>query len=387
MTDSASPLRVAHIVYSFGLGGSETVAREVAVQLAERGHRNMVVALEHDGPLAEEFRAMGIAAHAVERADKGMVQSMLDVWRLVRTFRPDVLHTHHMYMLFYTVPAAVLTRTPIVHTEHEFWSLDTRKGRLFMPVLGRFCRWITAVNEETRRFMQDALGLQRGKLVTVLNGVDVQRFAPQSNGTGPELNRADMGLEADARVAVIVARLEPVKNHSMLLHAWRQVLDAEPRARLVVVGAGSMHDALRQEAERLNLGKAVLFTGPRRDVPALLRLADVAVLSSHDEGLPMCLLEAMATELPVVATDVGGVSGVVRNGENGLLVAPDDPAAFAAAVLELFQDTAAARRMGREGRAGVLGRYDLGAAVDRYLALYRDERAADAAQESEVRHA
>lgn len=361
----ARSLRIMHVVYSFGIGGSETVAREVAMRLGDRGHTNMVVALEHDGPLSDEFRSKGIPAHAVNRAEISMLGAMFRVFQLVRKFRPDVLHTHHMYMLFYTVPASLLTRTPIIHTEHEFWSLDTPKGRLFMPVLGMFCRWITAVNEETRLFMARGLKLQKRKLVTVPNGIDLTRFASAS-----VLQRSDFGLNANDCVAVIVARLEPVKNHSMLLRAWRIVVDSVPGAKLLVIGAGSLGDTLRDESTALGLSERVNFLGPRRDVHAILPLADVAVLTSHDEGLPLSLLEAMAAGLPVVSTNVGGVPEVVRDGVNGILVQGEDPQVFAKAVIRVFNDLSSARNMGKDGRKLVERTYDLDVAVGRYLELY-----------------
>lgn len=362
----ASPLRILHVVYSFGIGGSETVAREVALRLGEQGHANMVVALEHDGPLSGEFRSAGIAAHALNRGEGSMLGAMYRLFRLVREFRPHALHTHHMYMLFHAVPAAVLTRTPIVHTEHEFWSLDTAKGRLLMPFLARFCRWITAVNDETRQFMEQRLDLSGKLLVTVRNGIDIKRFS----GTGT-LRRADMGLGSDDRVAVIVARLEPVKNHHMLLRAWQQVVREVAGAKLLVAGTGSLAEALRDDAAALGLADSVHFLGPRRDVHEILPLADMAVLSSCDEGLPLFLLEAMAAGLPVVSTRVGGVPRLISEGENGHMVDEGDEQALAQAVAGLLNDPSRASRMGAAGRRRVEAAYDLDAAVGRYLDLYR----------------
>jgi len=366
-SDFIRPMKILHVVYSFGIGGSESVAREVAMCLQERGHVNMVVALEHDGPLSGEFRDRGIAAHSVGRAGKSMLRAMRDMIGVCKEFRPDVIHTHHMYMLFHTVPAAVRVRAPIVHTEHEFWSLDTRKGRLLMPLLGRFCGRITAVNDDTGRFMVDELRLREDKLATVFNGIDLRRF----NGSSI-LSRRSLGLSPGDKVAVVVARLEQVKNHDMLLHAWQRVCRAVPQARLLVIGEGSQSDILKLRNAELGLNGKVIFLGPRRDVHDILPLADVAVLSSRDEGLPMCLLEAMAVGLPVVSTDVGGVGRLVKEGEHGRLVPDDDDEAFARAVVDLFGDGERARAMGRAGLSLVKGMYDLETSVDRYQEMYAE---------------
>lgn len=360
-----SIMKILHVIYSFGIGGSESVAREVALNLQARSHENLVVALEHDGPLSAEFREHGIGTVVVDRANKSTTQAMKEVARACGEFQPDVIHTHHFYMLFYAMWGAVRHRVPVVHTEHEFWSLNTLKGKLFLPWLGRMCGRVTAVNEDTRAFMADRLHLPERKLVTVLNGIDLRRFNPQTS-----LRRADLGLADNDKVGIIVARLEPVKNHAMLIRAWQRVVEEVGEAKLLIVGEGSLGEPLKAQAESAGLKDNVLFLGPRRDVDELLPLADISLLSSLDEGLPMCLLEAMACELPVVATSVGGVPKLVVDGEHGRLVPSDDHDAMAGAVVGLFRDGAGCEAMGRNGHAAVEGTYDLESSVDRYEEMY-----------------
>lgn len=358
-------LRIMHLLYSLDIGGSETVGSEIARYMQSNGHSNMVVALEHDGVLSAELNARGIETRAIERADKGMFESMKDVWDLVSEFRPDVIHTHHMYTLFYTVAGAFRFRVPIVHTEHEFWTLDTRNGRLYMPFLGRFCGVITAVNDSTRHFMRDSLKLQQNKLVTVLNGIDLNRYNSQTS-----LERRDIGLEAGDKVASIVARLDKVKNHEMLLRAWSLVTEKVPVAKLVIVGEGDQEPLLKKQVQESGLGESVIFLGPRRDVADILPLLDVAVLSSSEEGLPMTLLEAMASELPVVATAVGGVPQLVRDRVNGLLCGNGDESGMAEALVKIFSSKSTACDMGQAGLQLVRERYSLDYSAGCYERMY-----------------
>lgn len=365
--NSNRPLKILHVVYSFGIGGSESVAREVALILQERGHKNMVVALDHDGPLSAEFRRHGIAIYSVNKVNKTILGAMGEITDVCREFQPDVIHTHHMYTLFYTVFGAFRAGAPIVHTEHEFWSLDTLKGKLLMPFMGCFCGKITAVNDDTKQFMADVLRLQKRKLETVLNGIDLRRF----NGNSA-LSREDLGLKPEHKVAGIVARLEPVKNHAMLLRAWKRIAERLSEAMLLIVGEGSLEHELKAQVETLGIKGHVRFLGPRRDVHDLLPLMDVAVLTSINEGLPMFLLEAMAVGLPVAAAAVGGVPKLIRDGEHGRLVGNDDDAALAEAVVAMFANPDLLKEMGRTNMALVKGRYDLEASVDRYFEMYCD---------------
>ncbi len=358
-------LRIMHVLYSLDIGGSETVGSEIAKYMQSNGHSNMVVALEHDGVLSAELRALGIETRAVNRAGKGMFEAMKDVWDIISEFKPEVIHTHHMYTLFYTVAGAFRFRVPIVHTEHEFWTLDTRNGKLYMPFLGRFCGAITAVNDSTRDFMRDSLKLQPRKLVTVLNGIDLKRYNARTS-----LARSDIGLKDSDKVAGIVARLDKVKNHEMLIRAWTIVVKEAPEAMLVVVGEGEEEKFLKGLVKELNLDGRVVFLGPRRDVSDILPLLDVAVLSSREEGLPMTLLEAMASELPVVATAVGGVPQLVKDGSNGLLCESGDESGMAAAIVEIFNSGKNAREMGMAGLRLVREKYSLDSSAGYYESMY-----------------
>ena len=358
-------LRIMHVLYSLAIGGSETVGSEIAKHMQSNGHTNMVVALEHDGPLSSELQTFGIETRVVDRSNKGMFEAMKDIWKIVAEFKPDVLHTHHMYTLFYTVAAGTRFRVPIVHTEHEFWTLDTRNGKLYMPFLGRFCGVITAVNESTRLFMQDSLKLQCKKLTTVPNGIDLKRFNSETS-----LTRADLGVEEGDKLAGIVARLDKVKNHSLLIRAWAEVLKHVSEAKLLIIGEGGEAADLKNQMQAAGLQGKIIFLGPRRDVSEILPLLDVAVLSSHEEGLPMTLLEAMASELPIVATSVGGVPQLIEDRGNGLLVADDDELGMARALVEIFSSKSFSRKLGQAGLHLVLNKYSLDYSAGCYEDIY-----------------
>ncbi|MEO6666924.1 MAG: glycosyltransferase, partial [Nitrospiria bacterium] len=160
-----------------------------------------------------------------------------------------------------------------------------------------------------------------------------------------------LGLPQDAYVFGSVGRLEPPKGHVYLIRAFARVIKMNARARLVLVGDGSLAKPLQEEAAHLGLVERVVFTGSRRDVPYLLRAMDLFVFPSLWEGQGLALVEAMASGLPVVASRVGGVSEVVSDGCTGQLVPPGSPEALAEAMLAVMASPARARAMGAAGRA------------------------------------
>lgn len=355
--------RILQVVYCFGIGGSESVARDIALNMTD-GCTHGVAALEYDGPLRRTLEERNVRTFVINRQPEERISPMFRLWKAMRQFRPDILHTHHLYELFYAWPGALLSRARIVHTEHEYFSLMTSKACFRLRQLSRFCSAVTGVNEETSSFLRAKVGIPAHKVHTVVNGIDLRRFQQA------RLAKKELGMSDDDLVAGIVARLHPVKDHAMLLDTFRFVVDQEPRAKLLIIGDGAERHNLEQQAEQLGLGGHVRFLGARSDVPDILQCLDVFVLSSKEEGLPLCILEAMAAAKPVIATNVGGIPTVVRPDDNGMLVVSGDSRAMANALLCLFNDNERRVRLGMNGRRLVEQRYDLKQSIAAYHSLY-----------------
>ena len=289
---------------------------------------------------------------------------MLRLWKAFRAFRPDVVHTHHLYELFYAWPGALLCGARIIHTEHEFHSLQDGRARRRLRRLSAVCHGVTAVNEDTAAYLRDGVGIHGRKVVTIGNGIEVDRFQ------GCRDVRASLGIDPSCPVVGMVARLEAPKNHPLLLRAFRRVMGQFPEARLLLVGDGSRREELEGLAMSLGIRDRTLFVGARRDIPELLASMDVVALISDREGLPMAILEAMAAGHPVVATDVGGIGTVVRQHETGLLVPAGDEAGLTASLAGLIGDRDLARRMGENGRALIKERHAFNRVIAQYLSLY-----------------
>ena len=363
----AQELSVVEVVHSLGLGGSEILGKDLAVALSrEFGYRCAICAVDKGGILSDELAAVGIPTFVAKGAGTGVAGGMLNLARFLMKFRPAVVHTHHLNQLFYAVLGARLSGARIIHTEHEFYSLQGPKQNRIFRVLSRFCHRITTVGDEVTSYLHREMVIPESKLVTIPNGIDLSYYHRDYS-----LPREALGIGRDEIVIGIVARLEPVKGHDVLLRAFRQVMAHHPACRLLIVGGGSLRDSLEDEARRAGITAQVTFTGPRRDIPALLSLMDIFVLSSHEEGLPISLLEGMAAALPVIATSVGSIPEVVGEGKNGFLTPPGSVDGLAAALNRLVADPVQRRGFGAAGREIIENRFNFRHSLEAYHRIFQ----------------
>jgi glycosyltransferase involved in cell wall biosynthesis len=368
---------VAHVLSSLRIGGQERVALDLAGGQVEAGHRALVVSLAEppDGPLGDAFQRRGVAVHRVaKRTTAGLdVTLPLRLWALFRRERVALVHTHNRMPLIYGAAAGKLAGAAVVHTRHgpgrgsrrELWM---RRGA------GRLLDAYVAVSPELRELARALGDCAPGKLVVIENGIDLERFGAAAGGEARRAARAALGVGDGAWVVGSVGRLVPEKDFPLLVRAAAPLLG--PDARLVIVGDGAEAGAVRAEAAARGVAPFVVLPGARDDVPRYLAALDAFVLSSRVEGLPLAALEAMAAGLPVVATAVGGLPGLISDGVTGFLVPPGDEEALRRRLVALRGDPAAARAAGERGRAHVRAHHSREAMVQRYLALYDDVRGA-----------
>lgn len=359
------PRKVLHVLHSLEVGGSEAFALKIATHLDPARFRSTVCGLDRGGALEPELDRLGIDRLTMNRGPGVRPGVMWDFRRLVRRGGFDVVHTHHFSPLLHAGPAARLAGARLIHTEHSVEHFGRRRRRAALRMLARWCDKVLAVGERVAQVLCEDVGLPARKVEIVLAGVDVSSYAEDRGAA-----RAALGIGEAERVATIIARLHPVKNHPLLLKAFAEVARKLGCARLLVVGEGREEGLIRREVERLGLVERVRLLGTRRDVPRILAATDVFVLSSDSEGLPLAVLEAMAAARPVVATAVGDVPRVVRDGQDGLLVGPGDVAALAGALFELLSDTERAGRLGSSAREQVVREYSLRTMIEKHQALY-----------------
>jgi glycosyltransferase involved in cell wall biosynthesis len=243
----------------------------------------------------------------------------------------------------------------ILETPHlsERWRQGWFKSRFVVDrFAGRFVDHYIAVSEANARYLSEEKGLPRRKIVVIHNGCDLTRFAPSHKS--PSGLKATLGFHEADPVLVITARLELQKGHCVLLHSLQTVHREFPQVRLVCLGEGCLRTELESQVHDLGLEESVRFLGYQSNVVDWVGLADLTVLPSFWEGLPLAAIESLAVGCPVVATAVDGTPEVVIDGKTGLTVPPDDAERLAGAICRLLREPGLRKRMGEEGRRWVI---------------------------------
>ncbi|HYG80838.1 MAG TPA: glycosyltransferase [Pyrinomonadaceae bacterium] len=364
---------VLQLINSFHQGGSERQAVQLARLLSESGrYRVRVACLDGGGPLRAEVERLGLGQIREYRLTSFYDRNMARQLRLcaadLRAGRVEVVHTHDFYTNVFGVLAATLARVPVrVSSRRETGGMRSPAQKRVERLMYRLSRAVVANSEAVRRQLA-AEGVRESKIVTVYNGMDLTRVAPRM---GPEEALSFFNLPRGRSFVTVVANLRhDVKDHPTFLRAARRVSAEVPEAAFVLAGEGELTERMRALATELGLEKDVFFVGRCTEVADLLAVSDVCVLSSRAEGFSNSILEYMAAGRPVVATDVGGASEAVVEGETGYLVGAGDDERMAARIVALLRDRERARRMGRRGREVVEQKFSCAAQLERTLALY-----------------
>jgi glycosyltransferase involved in cell wall biosynthesis len=357
--------RVVHYVDSDFFGGSEEAALHLIASL-DRARWEPVL-LHHPGAgvarLVEGASRLGVRTRAVPRPDRARrMAGLAGLRQALRTERPAIFHAHLSWPLAckYGVLAAWLARVPaVVATAQLYLEVGSHAEQRLMTMA---LRRIIAVSNEVRARYARELRVPARKLAVVPNGIEVP----------PAVRRPDPALRAELvrgrpdYVVLTPARLHEQKGHAYLLAAAARV----PEATFVLAGDGPLRAELERLAAELNVADRCVFLGYRSDVSDLLAAADVFVLPSLFEGLPVSVLEAMAAERAVVATAIGGTDEAVTHEVTGLLVPPRDPAALAAAIRRLQADPQLAGRLAAAGRERVQREFSSAATARNVMRIY-----------------
>jgi glycosyltransferase involved in cell wall biosynthesis len=381
-------LRVLYLIDSLVPSGAERSLAALAPAYADRGVELHVAYLQERAGLQEELRAAG--AEAVSLAGPGGRLGWIGrARRAIRSRRPDLVHTTLAEADLAGRIAGRLSSVPVVsslvnlqHAPEQFADPSVapwkrRAARLADRITARSVVRFHAITEYIADTMSGILRIPRDRIDVVPRGRPAEGLGSRTPDRRAQA-RASLGLDDQAPLLVSVARQDRQKGLDVLLRALPAVAARFPRARLALVGRdGGMTPELHAIVDRLGLGEPVMFLGLRDDVPELLCAADVFVFPSRWEGLGSVLLEAMALEAPIVATDIPPIrEAVAGDGAVASLVPVEDEAALAGAVVETLGDRAGSAERAAAGRRRFLERFTISPVADGMVAFYRRALAA-----------
>lgn len=360
------PLRVMFANTSMAVGGAETLLVNLVRGMNRSGFQPEICCLKENGPLGDML-AREIPVHGQ------LISTKYDprVWRrlrkLVRERAIDAMVTVGAGdKMFWGRLAAWRERVPVILSALHSTGWPDEIGSLNRCLTGITDGFIAVADGHARHLIEQER-FPAGKVHIIPNGVDVERFRPSA--VKRHAIRSELGLQHDAPVVGIVAALREEKNHSLFVHAAKRIRDEVPGARFLIVGEGPCRRQIEMEVAAAGLENQVLMLGSRNDVPDLLAALDVFVLSSHMEANPVSILEAMATEIPVVAPRVGSIPETVRDDYTGYLVRPGADHALAGPCVRLLTQRELARRFGQRARRIVTQRWSLRHMVQAYERL------------------
>lgn len=367
----ADRIRVLELLASGTGGGAQEHVRTLVNALPANRYQVSVAALS-DGRALRQIKGDGLTTHLLSAAsDDQAIEALIE---LLERERPQVVHAH-MFRAELIAARAIARqdragrpRPRLLATIHSS-RVRSAADQAALIELDSYFDGLIAVSEAMVVKLA-AEGRDQVPVELIYNGIDLARFGPRPALEQARL-RADLGYQESDRLVGAVGRLEPEKGHEVLLAAWPAITARHREARLLLIGEGSARAAL--EAQTASLGapaQTVRFLGWRADVAALTGILEVAVLPSHREALGLAVIEALASGRPMVASAVGGVPELIKDGQTGLLVPPGDSHTLAAAVIALLDDPGYAASLGITGQRLVHERFCLQLMVRRLSRLY-----------------
>lgn len=365
----SSSRTIVLLLTSLCYGGAETQVFNVARILKGRGWDVHVISLCAPQAYADELAEAGVRYYSLEM-QKGFPdpRALLKLCRLMRTIRPRVVHSHMIHANIMARVARSLCHIPaLVCTAHSLYEGGTLR-QLAYRFTDPLCDLTTNVCQAGVDRSIRIRTVPAHKVLYVPNGIDTARFSEQ------KFNRTEMRVKmglAEQFVWLAVGRFEAAKDYENMLRSFKMVRQDSANALLLIAGDGPLKEAAMATAASSLPAGSVHFLGIRKDIPELMHAADAYVMSSAWEGTPLVLLEAASSGLPIVATDVGGNSSVVLDGESGYLVPPRTPDELAARMLSVMSLPAEARSgMGRVGRLHIEQNFSLDRVVDLWEQIY-----------------
>lgn len=333
-------MKVLQVMPEFGVAGAETMCKDLSLELKKLGVDVVVVSLyDYHSSLTEQLESAGVKVIYLGKKRGFDLRMKGRLYKVFKEEKPDAIHMHR-HLMQYAVPAAKKAKIKnLFYTVHSIASNENNKIALYLNKIyfKRYGVCPVALSGIVQESVIAQYGLKKGRIPIVFNGVNLTKCTPKT----------DYSLKGKFTI-IHVGRFCDVKNHTMLLTAFLKFNRQIPNSRLVLVGDGEGRSAAEAFVAKNGLTESVEFAGLQANVFPYLAKADIFTLPSKCEGMPLTIIEAMGTGLPIVATKVGGTAALVDNGVEGILT-PVDSDELADAFVTLAKDSAVREKYGKNG--------------------------------------
>ncbi|MCW8909310.1 MAG: glycosyltransferase family 4 protein, partial [Gammaproteobacteria bacterium] len=330
-------IKLMQITHDLAIGGLQQVVVNICRMIDKDKFDVTVLCLRDKGEFETEIEKLGIKVILVPQKENGADYfSFMKVAKIIKQENIEIIHTHNTQpFIDGTIGALISGVRTVIHTDHAREFPDKRRYMFAEWLMSHFAYKVVGVSEHTSRNLNKYERIAKNKIVTIPNGIEESIYDIDIDVMK---KKHEIGILRDGPVIGLGVRLSRQKGITYLLQAMPSIIAKFPDVTLVIAGKGDYEERLRNEANDLGINENIIFIGARLDMQEILKVLDLYVLPSLFEGLPMVLLEAMASGCPIVATDVGGNSQAITHGENGSLVESENPEGLAKEVVKLLGD-------------------------------------------------
>lgn len=374
---TAQPPLIVHVIYSLGAGGLENGLVNIINRIPEKQYRHAIICLTESGSFEDRIKNPATRIFSLHATPGHSFRLYWKLWKIMRQLKPSIVHTRNLSALEAQIPAFFLMKgVKTVHGVHgrDVFDLEgkSRKYNLLRKVIRPLVGRYITVSLDLKNWLVKTIGVNQKAVIQIYNGVDQSFFKPGTVSL-PDIEKT-VFLPKKPVVIGTVGRLAAVKDQATLIRAFNIALETLPlgkqHMRLLITGDGPLRVQLEALINELGIGEFVCMTGDRNDIADILRLLDVFVLPSLGEGISNTILEAMATALPIIATNIGGNPELIEDGVNGYLVPCNDPEKLAEAIVKLTESSNTRSLMGKASLIKISEQFNWDSTVEKYVNVY-----------------
>jgi sugar transferase (PEP-CTERM/EpsH1 system associated) len=373
---SKCPSLIAHVIFNLDIGGLENGLINLINHMPKQFYRHAIICLKGYSDYSLGIRRNDVPIFALNKKEGKDLSIYYRLWRLFRKLKPDIVHTRNLGTIDSVIPAFLAGIRYRIHAEHGWDMVDLHGTNRKYIMLRRLCRPLIrhyiALSKDLETWLQQSIGVPGQLISQIYNGVDTGRFRPSKD----KRERLPLpGFESSDNIVIgTIGRMSPVKDQLTLVRAFielqKNIPTTKKKLRLALIGDGPLRKEAKILLSKANALEKAWLPGSRNDIPELLRSMDIFVLPSLNEGISNTILEAMATGLPIVATNVGGNPELVEEGRTGFLVPPSHPKALAKALKTYLEYPQTIHDHGKTGLTRIKNKFVLREMIRSYVAVY-----------------